>query len=676
MGAEEVPEAQRREIERLRAELDYHNWRYYVLDDPVIPDAAYDRLFRRLEELERTHPELRTPDSPTQRVGAPAAELKERPAVTHTVPMLSLENVMDRGELEEWLARVKEGTGGEVPALTVEYKFDGTAIEIVYERGVLVQASTRGDGTVGEDVTPNVKTIKDVPPVLALPADRTPARLEVRGEVYMTKAEFAAMNAQAASREEKLFANPRNAAAGTLRQLDPRVTASRPLRVVLYGLGAAPEIPVSSQRELLAWFTEAGLPASPMAVEAGSLEAIMDLYEKIGKGRAELPFEIDGLVLKVDEFGARERLGMRSRSPRWAVAFKFPPMQEMTRLRAIEVQVGRTGALTPVAVMDPVYLAGVTVRNATLHNREEVARKGLKIGDMVIVQRAGDVIPEVLGSVVEKRTGTERDFAMPEACPECGTRVIVETDGVLVYCPNISCPKQVKERIRHFASRRAMDIEGLGEKLIDQLIDRAKIADAADLYFLKTEDLCDLERMAEKSAQNVIDAIAVSRGRPLARIVHALGIREVGEHSAQILAEHFGTMDALMAASPDDLQKVHGIGPVVAGNIATFFHSAASCDFIARLRKGGVAFPGAARREGGVLHGKTVILTGTLRSMTRDQAKEAILGEGGNPGSSVSKKTDLVVAGEDAGSKLAKAKELGVPVIGEDEFLGMLGKKV
>jgi DNA ligase (NAD+) len=491
----------------------------------------------------------------------------------------------------------------------------------------------------------------------------------------MLKKDFAAVNAQAAARGEKLFANPRNAAAGTLRQLDPRVTAARPLRVVMYGVGGGDALPVASQRELLAWFARAGLPAAPMALEVAGVEDIMAVYEKVGASRADLPFEIDGLVLKVDAFDVRERLGMRARSPRWAVAFKFPPMQEMTRLRAIEVQVGRTGALTPVAVLDPVYLSGVTVRNATLHNRQEVARKGLKIGDMVIVQRAGDVIPEVLGPVLEQRTGEEREFVMPDACPACGTRVIVETDGVLVYCPNISCPKQVKERIAHFASRRAMDIDGLGEKLIDQLIEKRKIADAADLYFLKVDDLADLERMAEKSARNAIEAIEASRGRPLARIIHALGIREVGEHSAQVLAEHFGTMDALMAASGDDLQKAHGIGPVVAGNIASFFASAASRDFIARLRRGGVRFPGAEKREGGIFHGKTVVLTGTLRGMTRDEAKEAILAEGGNPGSSVSKKTDLVVAGEDAGSKLAKAQELGVPVIAEEEFLGMLGKK-
>ncbi|NMD36504.1 MAG: NAD-dependent DNA ligase LigA [Planctomycetes bacterium] len=675
MGAKESLEALRLEAERLRAELDYHNWRYYVLDDPVIPDGAYDRLMRRLERIEAAHPELRTPDSPTQRVGAPAAELRERPPVTHSVPMLSLENVTSREELEEWMGRVAEGLGAALPPLTVEYKFDGAAIEVVYERGVLVQASTRGDGTVGEDVTANVKTIKELPPVLALPPARTPARLELRGEVYMMKADFAALNAQAEAKGEKLFANPRNAAAGTLRQLDPRVTAARPLRAVLYGLGRAEGLEAGSQGELLAWLESAGLPAAPLVEGAATLETAMAVYEKVGAARAELPFEIDGLVLKVDSFALRERLGVRARSPRWAVAFKFPPMREMTRLRAIEVQVGRTGVLTPVAVMDPVYVSGVTVRNATLHNREEIARKGIKIGDMVIVQRAGDVIPEVLGPLVAMRTGAEREFAMPEACPACGARVVFEAEGPQVRCPNISCPRQVKERVRHFASRRAMDIEGLGEKLIDQLIDGGVIEDASGLYFLRVKDLEGLERMAAKSARNVVAAIAASRSRPLARVIHALGIPEVGERSAQILADHFGTIEALAAAPEEELEKAHGIGPVVAGTIATFFGSAATARFIARLKQGGVEFPPAERREGGVLAGKTVVLTGALRRMTRQEAEEAVLAAGGRAASSVSKKTDLVVAGEAAGSKLAKAKALGIEVIDEEEFLRWIGRK-
>lgn len=675
MGAKESLEALRLEAERLRAELDYHNWRYYVLDDPVIPDGAYDRLMRRLERIEAAHPELRTPDSPTQRVGAPAAELRERPPVTHSVPMLSFENVTSREELEEWMGRVAEGLGAALPPLTVEYKFDGAAIEVVYERGVLVQASTRGDGTVGEDVTANVKTIKELPPVLALPPARTPARLELRGEVYMMKADFAALNAQAEAKGEKLFANPRNAAAGTLRQLDPRVTAARPLRAVLYGLGRAEGLEAGSQGELLAWLESAGLPAAPLVERAATLETAMALYEKVGAARAELPFEIDGLVLKVDSFALRERLGVRARSPRWAVAFKFPPMREMTRLRAIEVQVGRTGVLTPVAVMDPVYVSGVTVRNATLHNREEIARKGIKIGDMVIVQRAGDVIPEVLGPLVAMRTGAEREFAMPEACPACGARVVFEAEGPQVRCPNISCPRQVKERVRHFASRRAMDIEGLGEKLIDQLIDGGVIEDASGLYFLRVKDLEGLERMAAKSARNVVAAIAASRSRPLARVIHALGIPEVGERSAQILADHFGTIEALAAAPEEELEKAHGIGPVVAGTIATFFGSAATARFIARLKQGGVEFPPAERREGGVLAGKTVVLTGALRRMTRQEAEEAVLAAGGRAASSVSKKTDLVVAGEAAGSKLAKAKALGIEVIDEEEFLRWIGRK-
>ncbi len=676
MATSKIPEKIRREAEKLSAEITYHNWRYYVLDDPVLPDAAYDRLFRRLEELEKRYPVLQTPDSPTQRVGAPVPETGERPAVRHSLPMLSLENVASPEEFTEWLRRVRDGLGGTQPAMTVEYKFDGAAVELVYEHGVLTRALTRGDGVTGEDITPNVKTIRQVPPVLPLSPERTPALLELRGEVYMAKDDFSEMNRRAEEKGEKTFANPRNAAAGSLRQLDPKITAARPLKIALYGRGRIEGLTIRTQADFIAWLKKATLPASPFSTLVTSGEEVVKLWEAVEKKRSTLPFEIDGLVIKVDRVRDQDRLGVRSRSPRWAVAFKFSPQQEMTRLVAIEVQVGRTGALTPVAVLEPVAVGGVVVRNATLHNREEIKRKDVRIGDMVIVQRAGDVIPEVIGPIADARKGTEKIFRMPKRCPACTADVVAAPDGPLVYCPNVSCPQQVKERIRHFAARRAMDIDGLGEKLVNQLIEKEIIRDAADLYYLETADLLDLERMAQKSAENLIAAIDGSRTRPLPRIIHALGIREVGEHSAQILADELGSVDALMTAGSDELETIHGIGPVVAENIAAFFRNEANLEFIRRLRKGGVTFPAVDRRAtGGALEGKTVVLTGGLLTMTRDEAREAIRSAGGRAAGSVSAKTDLVVAGEKAGSKLNRARDLGIEIIEEEEFLRVIGRR-
>jgi len=671
-----VPEKVKREVERLRAEIEYHNFRYYVLNDPIIPDAAYDRLFRRLEELERKYPSLVTPDSPTQKVGAAPPVESEHPTVTRELPMLSLENVTTPEEFKEWCRRAKDGLAGRMPELVVEYKFDGAAVELVYENGVLVRGATRGDGIRGEDVTPNIKTIRDVPPVLPLPPEKVPELLEVRGEVYMDKADFETMNREAEKRGEKVFANPRNAAAGTLRQLDPRVTASRPLKIVLYAPGRLRGLSVGTQKEFLDWLKKAKLPTAPFVRVVNDPEQVIRLWEKYKEERDELPFEIDGLVVKVNSFAQQERLGVRARSPRWAVAFKFPPREEMTRLVDIEVQVGRTGILTPVAVLEPVEVGGVVVRNATLHNREEIKRKDVRIGDYVIVRRAGDVIPEIVGPLREKRTGKEKVFRMPTRCPSCGQPVVPVPDSPLVYCPNVSCPQQVKERIKHFASRRAMDIEGLGDKLVDQLLEKSLIHDAADLYFLRKEQLVGLERMGEKSAENLLRAIDVSRSRSLHRVIFALGIREVGEHTASILAETFGSLESLMKASVEDLEKVEGIGPVAAANIAAFFRNKANLKFIEKLRRGGVKFtPVKRKRAGGPLAGKTVVLTGGLASMTREEAQEAIREAGGTPGSSVSRKTDLVVVGENPGSKLRKAQELGIRTIDEEEFLRLLGRK-
>lgn len=667
----------KQQADKLRAELNYHNWRYYILDDPIIPDADYDRLLRALQDLEAAHPALVTPDSPTQRVGAPVAETAGRPTVAHSQPMLSLANVMDEDELREWLKRTEEGLDGEPVDLTVEYKFDGAAVEVIYENGILTRALTRGDGQVGEDITPNVQTIKSLPPVLTLAAgEAMPARLELRGEVYMDKASFEKLNRDAEARDEKPFANPRNAAAGTLRQLDPRVTAGRPLSIILYGTGLVEGLNLPSQEALLGWLKDHGFPVTPFFHKVSTAEEIVALWQQVEADRPGLLFEIDGLVIKVNDEALRSRLGVRSRSPRWAVAFKFPPQQVMTRLLDIKVQVGRTGTLTPVGILEPVYVGGVTVRNATLHNRDEINRKDVRIGDTVIVQRAGDVIPEIIGPVAEKRTGGEMPFAMVKQCPECGADAEFETDGPQTYCPNVSCPKQVRERLRHFASRHCMDIDGLGEKLVDQLIQSGKVANGADLYFLEAADVVDLERMAQKSADNLVAAIDRSRALPLARILHAIGIREVGEHSAKLLAENLGSIKAVMEAGQEQLEAIHGIGPIVAEHITAFFKNEKNRQFIARLEEGGVQFPETEKpdREAGVLSGKSVVLTGSLESMSRSEAKAIIESLGGRAAGSVSKKTDLVVAGENAGSKLAKAEKLGIEIMDEAAFLKLAGR--
>ncbi len=681
MQQKNIPGDILREAEKLRAELQYHSWRYYVLADPVIPDATYDRLFKRLQELEKKYPQLAIDDSPTQKVGAPVPESKQRPPVPHSIPMLSLSNISKKEELKEWLTQVKNGLDGKQTSFVVEYKFDGTSVEVVYENGILTRAVTRGDGRVGEDITPNVKTIRDLPPVLPVSSDAVPPLLELRGEVYINKDEFVAMNREAEARSEKTFANPRNAAAGTLRQLDARVAAARPLRVVFYTTGLFEGITLGSQQELLGWLEGVGLPTSPFHETAETEEEILKIFDDVEKKRPDLPFEIDGLVLKVNDFSDRETLGFRTRTPRWATAFKFPAQKEMTRLLRFEVQVGRTGAMTPVGILEPVYVGGVTVQNATLHNREEIRRKDVRAGDMVIVQRAGDVIPEITGPVERFRTGKEIPFSMPEHCPVCGAEAEFSPDSPVVYCPNALCPKQVRQRLWHFASRNCMDIDGLGDKLVDQLFSKGLVENAADLYFLKVDDLIGLERMAQKSAENLVNAIDASRTRPLERIIHALGIREVGEHGAELLADAFGTIENLMAASQEELEAIHGLGPVVAEHITVFFKSRENRAFIRRLKDGGVVFPEEAAEESrekqkseGAFAGKTIVLTGTLTQLTRSEAKELIKAQGGHAAGSVSKNTDYVVAGEKAGSKLDKAEKLNITILDEDEFLEMAGR--
>ncbi|MGE3166107.1 MAG: NAD-dependent DNA ligase LigA [Planctomycetota bacterium] len=672
-----------REARLLRAQIRHHDLRYHVLDDPEISDAEYDALVRRLLQLEAAHPALVTPDSPTQRVGAlPAAGLvaAELPTVAHRLPMLSLENVMTAGELAEWIERVHKGLGdGSAVTFTIELKMDGLAVELIYEDGVFVQGLTRGDGVSGEDVTNNLRTVRSIPARLQ-GAVATLPRLELRGEVYMSKDGFARLNA-GRSAEEGLFANPRNAAAGALRQLDPRITAQRPLEFVLYGTGVVEGRPRFAQSELIREAPNWGFARGAPLQLAQDLDDIVRFYEQVERTRDSLPYEIDGLVIKVDDPEQQARLGTRSRSPRWAVAFKFPARQATTRLESIELQVGRSGQITPVAHLAPVSVGGVTVTRATLHNPKEIARKDVRIGDMVIVQRAGDVIPEVVKPVESVRTGAERPFVMPSHCPECGAAISLPEGEIIPFCVNPTCPEQVRGRIQHFASRRALDIDGLGSKLIEQLVDRGWVVTPSDLYRLTLEQVAGLERMGEKSARNLIEAIAASRNQSLARLLHGLGVPNVGEHVAGILADHYHDLDALAAATVEDLESIHEVGPILAHGLVAYFSDAANRRELEALRHAGLRFREEPRArvadasETNGLLGKTFVVTGTLESMTRDAALDAIRARGGRVSASVSTQTDYLVAGAKAGSKLAKAEKLGIEIVDEARFLELLKEK-
>jgi DNA ligase (NAD+) len=654
-----VPAAARRRHEELVRIVEEANYRYHVLDAPTLSDAEYDELFRELKKLEAEHPALATPDSPTQRVGAqPVSEL---PSYTRRVRMLSIENCVAIEEFRDWVQALKDFLKRDPGALFVEPKLDGTGLELIYRDGHLVTAATRGDGTTGEDVTAQARTIRSIP--LRLRGD-APALLSVRGEAYISKKDFEAINATLQG--EKIYANPRNLAAGSLRMLDPRITAQRRLDFFAHSFGEIEGAEITSQREFHGRMGAWGLKGCPGAKLCATPEEVETVYADLLARRHDLPFEIDGMVVKVDDFGVQKDLGWRARSPRWAVAWKFPPTQQTTRLKEIQVQVGRTGTLTPVAILDPVPIAGVTVSRATLHNEDELARLGVKPLDRVLVERAGDVIPKVV-KVVEDGHG--QPFRMPAACPVCGTAVVREEDAVSSRCPNARCPAQVEQGIRHFASRRAVDIEGLGEKLVAQLVAKGMVKDAADLYRLKAEDLAGLDRMAEKSAANLIWQIEGSKRPPLERFVNALGIRNVGERIAEILAERFGTLDALMEATEEDLLSVEEIGPEVAKSILEFFGRPEVKDMIGRLRAAGVAPQPFERRKEGVLAGEVVVFTGTLTQLTRDAAKARAVAAGAVVGSAITKKTTLVVAGEKAGSKLKKAAELGIRVITEAEFL-------
>jgi DNA ligase (NAD+) len=669
----------------LRAELERHNHAYYVLDAPSIPDAEYDKLFRELQGLEADYPELLTADSPTQRVGG--APLKEFPPRQHGVPMLSLNNAFTPEEVEAFDKRVRDGLET-IAAIdyAVEPKFDGLAISLTYENGVFTCGATRGDGITGEEVTPNLRTVRNIP--LRLRGADWPALIEIRGEVLMFKADFAELNARQRERGDKEFANPRNAAAGSLRQLDSRITAGRPLSFFAYGVGAgADALTVRTHSELMDQLAAWGFPvAAERAVVTGS-HGVQDFFAKIGMLRPSLPFDIDGVVYKVNRLDWQARLGFVSRAPRFAIAHKFPAEEALTEVLGIDVQVGRTGAITPVARLKPVFVGGVTVTNATLHNEDEVRRKDVRVGDTVIVRRAGDVIPEVVAIVPEKRPSRDLfggeplhpPFELPKTCPECGSAVTRGIDEAIARCTGgLYCPAQRKQALWHYAARRAMDIEGLGDKIVDQLVDAGLVHTPADLYKLTVETLAGLERMGEKSAQNLVAAIDHSRQTTLARFIFALGIRNVGEATARDLARHFGNLDGIMAADAAALQLVPDVGPIVAASIVSFFNESHNREIIAQLLAAGLHWAEGEPADAGpkLLAGKTLVLTGTLPTLKRDDAKAMIEAAGGKVAGSVSKKTDFVVAGEDAGSKLEKAQELGVAVIDEAELLNMLEKGV
>jgi len=666
-----------RRVEALRASIRDADYKYYVLDAPDVSDAEYDAWMRELAELEAADPDLASPDSPTQRVGGAPSDAFD--AVTHRLPMLSLNNAFADADVEAFDRRVRDALGIEIVRYACEPKFDGLAISLVYEGGRLAVGATRGDGTTGENVTANLRTIGAIP--LALP-DGAPQRLEVRGEVVMLKRDFERLNAAQAAKNEKTFANPRNAAAGSLRQLDPKTTASRRLTFLAYGIGEVEwgrRSPPETHSALMDWLVSLRFPVTRERSLAAGLAGMLGYYRRLGERRPSLPFEIDGVVYKVDDLAQQRALGFVSRAPRFAIAHKFPAEELPTEVLGIDVQVGRTGAITPVARLKPVFVGGVTVTNATLHNEDEVRRKDVRVGDTVIVRRAGDVIPEVVRALPGRRPAGAAVFTMPASCPECGSAVVrLEGEAIARCTGGLICPAQRKASLLHFAGRRAMDIEGLGEKLVDQLVDGGVVRTPADLYTLGVAKLAALERMADRSASNVVAAIERSKSTTLQRFVFALGIRHVGEATARDLARHFGGLDALMDADQAALLEVRDVGPVLAESVARFFAEPHNREVIERLRAAGIRWPEhapAPSPAGGPLAGLTLVLTGTLPTLARDEAKAMIEAAGGKAAGSVSAKTDYVVAGADAGSKLAKAQELGIPVLDEDGLRDLIAAK-
>lgn len=668
------PEEPEKRAETLRRDLARYGHAYYVLDAPIVPDSEYDRLFAELQALEAAHPELVTPDSPTRRVGGtPLAQFEK---VTHRVPMLSLQNGFSEADVAAFDRRIAEELGIGKVEYEAELKFDGLAVNLRYEKGILVQAATRGDGTYGENITENIRTIRSIP--LRLFDLAPPDILEVRGEVLMFKDAFHELNRRQRENGQKEFVNPRNAAAGSLRQLDSQITASRQLKFFAYGIGELEGVPVpETQGKMMEWFMQMGIPVCNERKVVRGLAGLMKFFGEIGAKRDTLPYEIDGVVYKVNRRAEQEALGFISRAPRFALAHKFPAQEVMTEVTGIDVQVGRTGAITPVARLKPVFVSGVTVTNATLHNEDEIRRKDIRIGDTVIVRRAGDVIPEVIASVPEKRTGDVREFVMPVQCPVCGSPIVRSADEAVARCSGgwINCPAQKKGGLQLFASRKAMNIEGLGEQLIDQLVDKEIISDAADLYRLDRETLSGLDRMAEKSADNLLAELDKSRQTTLARFLYALGIRHVGETTARSLAAHFGNLDGLMQANEEQLLAIDDIGPVVADSLLRFFADERNRALIGKLKACGIQWSEQTVTEKPAvlpLQNLKFVLTGTLPSLTREDAAEIIRQHGGQVVSAVSRKTDYVLAGKDPGSKLAKAQELGIRILDEEAFLRLV----
>lgn len=660
-------------IQELRQVIDHHNYLYYVLDNPEISDAEYDKLMRELTDLESQFPELIVPDSPTQRIGGePLAAFKR---VTHREPMISLADAFSEGDLRDFHRRVTSVVGDQVEYV-VELKIDGLAISLTYENGILVTAATRGDGLVGEDVTHNVKTIKSVPLRINPPSGKFPSVIEVRGEIYLPKEGFKKLNEEREDMELVPFANPRNAAAGSIRQLDPKVAAKRPLSTFIYGIGYVEGIQFETHHEVLEFYKACGFRVNPHIKLFNSFDDVIDYCMSWREKRDLLPYEIDGMVIKVNSLQFQKMLGSTAKNPRWAIAYKFPAEQKVSVIEDIIVSVGRTGILTPNAVLKPVNIAGSTVSRATLHNEDYIKEKDIRIGDSVIVQKAGDIIPEVVEVIKEKRTGSEKEFKMPHHCPECGAEVIRIPGEAAYRCTGVSCPAQIRRSIIHFASRDAMDIRGLGPAVVSLLLSAGLVKDVSDIYFLKKEDLIPLERMGEKSADNLINAIQDSKKQPLSRLVYALGIPFIGSKASFLLAQAFGSMDKLKAATYDELIKIPEIGTKMAESIVTFFKQEQTNNLLERLKNAGVNMEEQKRSEGiRPLENLTFVLTGTLEKYSRNEAKEIIESLGGRVTSSVSKKTDYVVVGKDPGSKYDKAVELGVKIIDENEFDKLIGTK-
>ncbi len=659
------------EIDKLRRQIREHDRKYYVEARPEISDAEYDRLMHRLQELEAKHPELVTPESPTQRIGDQPVPYLE--SVEHRVPMLSIENTYSVEDLRKYGQRIAKLLPGEKVAWVVELKIDGVAVSVTYQDGRLVQAATRGDGRTGDDITHNMRTVIDAPLELS---GKPPHVLEVRGEVYMTNADLVRLNEKQRAAGEPLYANTRNLAASAIRMLDPREAAGRRLRLFCHGLGHAEGFEARNHMEFLEAVKRFGLPPTPRVECFDDFEAAVVHCEAVIESLHELDFEIDGLVLKVNDFAQREKLGSTSKSPRWLIAFKFEKYEATTKLLDIRVQIGKTGTITPVADLAPVELAGTIVKRASLHNADEIERKDIRVGDTVVVEKAGKIIPHIVRVEKAERTGHPRKFVFPTSCPECGTPLVKDEGGVYIRCPNAECPAQVKERVRYYAHRNAMDVEGLGDKLVDQLVEIGAVRGFADLYRLTLDQLADLERMGKKSAVNLLEGIEASKSRGLARLLNALSIRHVGARVATILAERFQSMQALAAASVEELSQTPEIGPVLAESVYAFLHSDYGRQAIAALEQVGVRMTAleTARQDNGKIAGKTFVVTGTLQKYAREQIEELITQRGGQAAASVSKKTDYVVAGDKAGSKLNKARELGIPILDEAQFDALLAE--